>query len=49
MKLKSGRHYQNHYHFLFERRGDKIAVYHEHHDTAHVNDVLFNLTDDAEK
>ncbi|MFB5761221.1 nuclear transport factor 2 family protein [Paenibacillus medicaginis] len=49
MKLKSGRRYQNHYHFLFELRGDKIAVYHEHHDTAHVNDVLVNIMGDAEK
>lgn len=41
MKLRNGRDYGNHYHFLFEISGDKISKYHEHHDTAHVNSTLF--------
>ena len=44
MKLKSGREYRNQYHFLFGLRGDKISVYHEYHDTAHVSAVLFPLS-----
>jgi hypothetical protein len=36
----AGGTYNNHYHFLFEPRGSKISVYHEHFDSAHVNEVI---------
>jgi len=39
-KLRNGKIYNNHYHFLFEFRGDKIAVVREYGDTQHVNEVL---------
>ncbi|RMB82387.1 nuclear transport factor 2 family protein [Streptomyces shenzhenensis] len=41
LKLKNGRDYRNHYHFLFAVSGDKISKYHEHHDTAHVNSTMW--------
>jgi ketosteroid isomerase-like protein len=40
MKLKSGGAYNNHYHFTFELRGDKISLFHEHFDTAHLQECI---------
>jgi hypothetical protein len=49
MKLKRGPTYNNDYHFLFEPRGSKISVYHEHFDSAHVNEVIGLNALEAEK
>lgn len=35
-----GTHYNNHYHFLFEFRDDKISRAYEYNDTAHANRIL---------
>lgn len=43
MRLKNGKTYNNHYHFLFELRDGKIAKFHEHSDTAHVRDVFASV------
>jgi ketosteroid isomerase-like protein len=40
MPLKSGELYNNHYHFLFEFRGDKISVFKEYFDTQHVRHAV---------
>jgi ketosteroid isomerase-like protein len=40
MPLKSGALYNNHYHFLFEFRGDKLCVFKEYFDTEHVRDAV---------
>jgi ketosteroid isomerase-like protein len=40
MPLKSGALYNNHYHFLFEFRGDKISVFKEYFDTEHVRNAV---------
>jgi hypothetical protein len=45
----AGGTYNNHYHFLFEPRGSKISVYHEHFDSAHVNEVIGLNALEAEK
>ena len=37
---KSGKKYNNHYHFLFRIRDGKIAEIREYADTAHARDVL---------
>ena len=37
---KSGKQYNNHYHFLFRIRDGKIAEIKEYADTAHARDVL---------
>lgn len=39
-KMKSGKTYQNRYHFLCEVSGGKIQAVREYLDTAHANDVL---------
>jgi ketosteroid isomerase-like protein len=49
MKLKSGRTYSNYHHFLFKLRGSKISVYHEHFDSAHVNEAIGLNALEAEK
>jgi uncharacterized protein len=43
MKHKSGRSYNNRYHWLFEIRDNKISVVHEYHDTAHQRDVFQSM------
>ena len=39
-KMKSGKTYQNRYHFLCEVRGGKIQAVREYLDTMHANEVL---------
>ena len=39
-KMKSGKTYQNHYHFLVEVRDGKIQAVREYLDTIHANEVL---------
>jgi len=40
VNLKNGKLYNNHYHFLFVFRGDKIGQVMEYNDTAHAAAVL---------
>jgi ketosteroid isomerase-like protein len=39
-RLKNGSKYNNHYHFLFELRDEKIVHIKEYHDTQHASIVL---------